>query len=322
LPEDDGDKRMTRLAQIAFGKEVMRRVTDVILPLNDCGSGPAFYCVHSVMGAATDFRHMARMLGSQQKFFGIQVPTSKRNAEFAGSIEAISRFYVEHLVKFQPSGSLILGGHSVGAVIALEMAQQLHALGRDVDLLVVFDGEIFNTKTEFSARHPLYLLKLIWNLPSWIREYLLVEFTFRSFCQTVLHKVRAAVKKAAAKLRGGGIGAGHAVEGFINLRNATPDHAAFMKVLYETQFGYVPRSYPGRILVCIAKTQPLAYLRQIAAPWRSIAPHAEIRWFAGTHTSMLRAPRGLPIAEVLKQRIAEIESSSDLAEAVARNATL
>ena len=93
LPEDDGDKRMTRLAQIAFGKEVMRRVTDVILPLNDCGSGPAFYCVHSVMGAATDFRHMARMLGSQQKFFGIQVPTSKRNAEFAGSIEAIHDWY-------------------------------------------------------------------------------------------------------------------------------------------------------------------------------------------------------------------------------------
>jgi len=323
-PVDDaeGDKRMTRLAQIAFGKEVMRRVTDVILPLNDCGTGPAFYCVHSITGAATDFRHMVRMLGSQQKFYGIQVPTSKRNAEFAGSIEAISRFYVEQLVQFQPSGSLILGGHSVGAVIALEMAQQLRALGRDVDLLVVFDGEIFNTGTEISAYHPLYALKLIWNVPGWIREYLMVEFTFKSFCQTVLHKAKAGAKKVAAKLRSGSISAGHAVEGFINLRTATPDHAAFMKVLFETQFGYVPKSYPGRALVCIARTQPLTYLRQIAGPWRFIAPHAEIVWFAGTHTSMLRAPKGLAVAEILARRFADIEQSCDNADVVGKRAAL
>jgi thioesterase domain-containing protein len=115
---------MDELARIAFGREVLRKVSDVILPLNDTGIGPAFYCVHPITGAATNFRAMAQMLGSTQKFYGIQTPTKKRNAKFASSIEAIGEFYVEHLVRFQPTGDFILGGHSVGALIALEMAQQ------------------------------------------------------------------------------------------------------------------------------------------------------------------------------------------------------
>src|SRR5579871_485247 len=137
--------RMEALINIAFKREVIRKVKDVILPLNDIGSGPPFYCVHSLGGAATEFRHMARMLGPRQKFYGIQAPTDKRNAEFGASIREMSRYYVDELMKFQPEDRFMLGGYSVGATIALEMARQLIAKGREVSLLVVFDGELFNT---------------------------------------------------------------------------------------------------------------------------------------------------------------------------------
>src|SRR6185312_17447326 len=123
--------RISQLTQAAFTSEVLRKVNDVILPLNDRGSGPAFYCVHSIAGAATDFRFMAHMLGPNQRFYGIQTPTKKRNAEFPISIESISEYYVDRLVKFQPEGSFVLGGHSVGSMVALEMAQQLCARGRE-----------------------------------------------------------------------------------------------------------------------------------------------------------------------------------------------
>jgi thioesterase domain-containing protein len=313
---------MTRLAQVAFAREALRKVIDAILPLNDVGTGPAFYCVHSVTGAATEFRHMAQMLGPEQRLYGIQVPTKKRNAEFASSIESISRYYVDRLIAFQPDGPFILGGHSVGAIIALEMAQQLRARGREVGLVVVFDGELFNTGTEIGARNPLYWLKLMRNLPSWIREFLMVEFTFGKFCRTARDKVIASCKTTVAKMFGQGLSSGHAVEGFINLDNCTPDHAAFMKVLYETQFTYVPREYTGRILICVAQTQALAYLRQVAAAWRKIAPAAEIVHVKGTHTSMMRAPRGLPVAELLRRRIAEIESSRQNAAVVPAEAAM
>src|SRR5260370_40742910 len=110
--------RLKKLANAGFAKEALRKVADVILPLNDSGVGPAFYCVHDITGIATGFRFIAEMIGPRQRFYGIQAPTKKRNAEFASSIDSISRFYVDDLIKFQPEGNFLLGGYSTGAVIS------------------------------------------------------------------------------------------------------------------------------------------------------------------------------------------------------------
>ena len=93
------EARIEKLINLAFKREVIRKVTDVILPLNDGGCDPAFYCVHAIGGVAADFRHMARMLGPEQKFYGIQTPTGKRNAEFISSIKSISQYYVDELAQ-------------------------------------------------------------------------------------------------------------------------------------------------------------------------------------------------------------------------------
>ncbi|SRR5579871_2394190 len=300
--------RMRQLAQMAFAREVTRKVVDVILPLNDTGVGPALYCVHSITGVATDFRPMAEMLGPSQNLYGIQTPSAKRNAEFPTSIEAISRYYVNRLNEFQPAGTLLLGGHSVGAVIALEMAQQLRAMGRDVGLLVVFDGELFNTGTRLSSYNPIYWVKLILNVPAWVRDFLLVEFTFLSFCKTIRLKAIALAKSINARFRGNG-SSGHAVEGFIDLSRCTPDHAAFMKTLFETQYGYYPKPYAGRVVLYVAKTQSLAHLRQVEASWQTIAPQAEIVKCKATHTSLLRSPKGDVVAQHLASVLSELDEN-------------
>src|SRR5271155_3159775 len=90
----------------------LRSSEQVILPVNDAArSGnpqiPAFYCVHSVSGAAgTDFSDLARRLDSDVRFYGIQAPPKRmEDAVFGGTIEAIADYYVEALLKFQPSGA-------------------------------------------------------------------------------------------------------------------------------------------------------------------------------------------------------------------------
>ena len=286
--------RMERLINLAFKREVIRKVTDVILPLNDVGCGPAFYCVHAIGGVATDFRHMARMLGPKQKFYGIQAPTDKRNAEFVSSIKSISQYYVDELVKFQPEGPFLLGGHSVGATIALEMSQQLIARGREVSLLVVFDGELLNTGAEISFLNPLYWLTLLCYLPGWINNVLMVKYSFQSVC-------RMLVNKAAEKLS-----SRHAVESVVNLSAFTPEHAAFMKGLYDRHLEYVPNSYSGRVLVFVAKTDGLLNYGQVKAVWRKIAPSSEIFEVNGTHVDIMQMPRGLPVARRLREKIKEL----------------
>ena len=286
--------RMEALMNSAFKREVIRKVTDVILPLNDGGFGPSFYCVHSIGGGATEFQQMARMLGPKQNFYGIQVPTNRRNAEFARSIKEMSRYYVEELVKFQPKGAFLLGGYSIGATIALEMSHQLIARGREVSLLVVFDGELFNTGAEISTLNPLYWLKLLLNTPRWIVDELVKNP--RRFVSTRL-------KFVAFKVRRENL---HAAERFINLSCFLADHAAFIKTLYDTYLEYVPERYGSRVLVFVAKTQALLRLRQVEAAWKKIAPSSEVFEISGTHGSIMEMPHGVAVAERLSEKIEEV----------------
>jgi thioesterase domain-containing protein len=297
---------MDMLANAAFGREVLRKVKNVILPLNDQGTGPSIYCIHSVTGAATDFRFLAQMLGPQQKFYGIQAPTIKRNAEFASSIESVSQYYVDALIGFQPEGAFVLAGHSVGSIIALEIAQQLRARGREVCLLVVLDGEIFNTGTEIGALNPLYWGKLFCNLPRWVRDEMAVDFSWRAFGRSIAIKSVAIRKRIVARMRGDSLSSGHAVEGFIDAAGCSADHMEFMKALYEIQFLYVPKEYPGPVTVYVAQTQPLTHLRQVKAPWRKVAPASNIVSVKGNHTTMIRPPHGIAVAEHLATQLASL----------------
>jgi thioesterase domain-containing protein len=260
---------MEDLINRAFKREVIRKVTDVIVPLNDIGSGPAFYCVHSIGGGVTEFQYLVRRLGPDQQFYGIQAPTNRRNAELGRSIKAMSRHYVSELVKFQPDGAFILGGYSVGATIALEMAQQLIAMGRDVSLLVVLDGELFNTGAELSEWNPLYWLKLLYNVPRWlVDKHRLIDGS---------------------------------IDWLVNRRNFPPDQAAFATALADSCRDYVPDHYPGRVLLFVAKTQPLLWLRQVKTCWTKIAPSSELVEVSGTHLDIIKPPRVTLIAERLRQ---------------------
>jgi len=287
---------MEVLINSAFKREVIRKVVDVILPLNDIGDGPPFYCIHAVAGVATEFQYLVRMLGPNQKFYAIQVPTVRRRADFARSIEEMSKYYVDELVKFQPEGTFLLGGYSIGATIALEMSQQLIARGREVDLLVVLDGELFNTGAEVSARSPLYWLKLLTNVPRWIVDE---RGRFAKKAATWVKSVTFKTRKKSRQKP-------HAVERFINLKGFLSEHSAFIRALFDSHTAYVPYNYPGRVLVFVAKTQPLWYLRQVKAAWTKIAPSSEVFEIGGTHLKMMKMPHVRALAEQLSKKIEEI----------------
>ena len=262
-------KRMEELIGRAMTREVIRKVTDVIVPLNDMGSGPAFYCVHSIGGSIMEFKDLVRSLGPEQRFYGIQAPTITRRAHDARSIKTMSKYYVSELVKFQPEGAFMLGGYSAGAGIALEMAQQLIAMGRDVSLLVVLDGELFKTGADIGKWNPLYWLKLLFNVPRWlVSRHWLIDGS---------------------------------IDRLVNRRNFPPDRAAFAQALAESCRDYFPRNYLGRVLLFVARTQPLLWLRQVKVCWTKIAPSCEIVEVSGTHLDILRPPRVTLVAERLRQ---------------------
>lgn len=118
---------------------------------------PAFYCVHSVSGAAgTDFLNLAQRLERTVNFYGLQAPPKlMQELDFGASIEGLADHYVNALVKFQPEGPLMIGGYCIGAIIALDMAKKLRAMGREVGPVIAIDGAPENIPV-LSAWSPRY----------------------------------------------------------------------------------------------------------------------------------------------------------------------
>ncbi|MFP2903699.1 non-ribosomal peptide synthetase [Pyxidicoccus sp. 3LFB2] len=105
------------------------------------GSAP-FFCVHPVGGNVLVYAELARLLGPDQPFYGLQARGLDGGAPPAESVEEMAAEYVKAIRSVQPSGPYRLGGWSMGGVIAYEMARQLRAEGELVALLALIDAYV------------------------------------------------------------------------------------------------------------------------------------------------------------------------------------
>ncbi len=280
-----------------------------MLPINESAmrnSGPAFYCVHSVSGAAgTDFLNLARRLERTVSFFGLQAPPKlMQDPEFGSSIEGLADHYVKALTKFQPDGPLMLGGYCIGAIIALDMAKKLRALGRQIGPVIAIDGAPENMQV-LSGWHPRYWAELARNIPRWLLHADLMRSRSLHSLMWSLSKHAIAIGKGAMGLkRTERLGGGYAIDRIMDLSLYPPEQRQFINRLFAALFSYFPEPYPGEVVVYEAKVAPLLYLPQVGRSWHQIAPRAEIVGIVGTHIGMMHDPYVAALAEDLRARVA------------------
>jgi thioesterase domain-containing protein/acyl carrier protein len=111
-----------------------------IVPIQPGGSKPRFFCVHPAGGMAHCYIPLARYLGLDQPFYGFQSRGLEGQQSPVTSIEEMAAIYIKDMKEIQPRGPYCLGGWSLGAIIAYEMAQQLTSSGEEVQALVLLDG--------------------------------------------------------------------------------------------------------------------------------------------------------------------------------------
>ncbi len=100
-----------------------------------------FFCVHPAGGDVLGFQDLARAMGPEQPFYGLQSQGRFLDPEANASIEAMAAGYVREMRALQQEGPYLLGGHSMGAAVAFEMARQLDAAGQRIGVLALMDGE-------------------------------------------------------------------------------------------------------------------------------------------------------------------------------------
>jgi phthiocerol/phenolphthiocerol synthesis type-I polyketide synthase E len=108
-------------------------------------SRPPFFCVHAEGGNVVGYRDLAKHMGKDQPFYGLQSRGLSGEPIVEHSFEELAQEYIKEIQKIQPHGPYLLGGWCLGGSIAYEMVQQLQGESEQVDLLAMIQ-----------SRHPHY----------------------------------------------------------------------------------------------------------------------------------------------------------------------
>ncbi len=137
--------------EVLFDKPTIRGLADVItrklelggggamVPLQTGGSQPPLFLIAGVGGHVFTFHKFARLLGPEYTVYGMKAIGVDGSEPPLENFEEIAARYVKEILAECPTGPYVIGGYSVGARIALAVALQLQAMGKEVPRLLVVD---------------------------------------------------------------------------------------------------------------------------------------------------------------------------------------
>jgi amino acid adenylation domain-containing protein len=262
-----------------------------LVPIHASGSRPPLYCVPGAGGNVIYLYHLARHLGPDQPFYGLQGVGFDGEAAPQTSVEEMAARYLLEIESAQPRGPYFLGGHSLGGWVAYEMAQQLLRKGREVPLVAIIDtaapvlGPARDTSSWDNARW-------IAELASRIGQLLNPDLNVSAEALRELD-ADAQFDRFKEALRGADLFPGDASSD--HLRNVLELFKAHSQVRYR-----LPRDpLPVRVALLRTETPPPGL--PFAAPswgWESVA-ETEVHIVPGEHLTALRSPHVLVLADRL-----------------------
>lgn len=110
-----------------------------VVPIKPEGKRTPFFCVHCVGGNVLNYNAFVPYLDKDQPLYGLQCKGLDGITEPFNDLQVMARNYVEEIRLIQPHGPYLLGGGSMGGLVAYEMAQQLLEMNQEVGLLVMLD---------------------------------------------------------------------------------------------------------------------------------------------------------------------------------------
>lgn len=281
----------------------LRRSLSCVVPIQPHGSKRPFFCIHAQVGVVFPYYELAFCLGEEQPFYGIQSVGIAGKAQFLTSIEEMATHYIKAVRTVQPEGPYALGGWSLGAMVALEMAQQLQQLGQSV-LLISLDGTAngnnkFITSWEMGKFTLTSAMRDIW---PYVFDYLNLTFlTAKKTSQ--IENSEHDTSKIQADSRTAQIAKA------IALRSETAEfRQASINRLFpilwantKSLINYKPQLYPGRVTLLRSQGSVGNVRRDPTLGWGNLAQGGvEIINIPGHHLNILRQPHVQTLAETLK----------------------
>jgi len=273
-----------------------------LVPLQQGGNRRPFFCIHAAGGNVLEYHDLARRLGSDQPFYGLQAQGLDGNKPPHTTIAEMASHYLKEIRDVQPEGPYLLGGRSSGGTIAFEMACQLRAAGEQVALLALLDA------------YPAGYFKLLPGSGSFGQR------AQRVYRKAQTHGQNLKQLDAAQKLE--------YVSGKLRFAPAKAKHKIYRRAykLYR-RFGrplpsvlrnieqlclaavrdYVPQVYPGRATIFLA-SDDLTAAYDVEEGWQGlVAGGLEKIRVPGNHLDIIKEPHVEVLAKELRACLDRVE---------------
>ncbi|MBD2435867.1 hypothetical protein H6G69_03510 [Nostoc sp. FACHB-110] len=117
-----------------------KELESALVKIQPQGSKQPLFFIHPIGGNVFCYKELARCLGSEQPFYGLQAPSLFGECQTYNQIEDMAAHYIAAIRTVQSQGPYYLGGWSLGSIIAFEMAQQLQQQVQQVPGLFLLDN--------------------------------------------------------------------------------------------------------------------------------------------------------------------------------------
>jgi acyl transferase domain-containing protein/thioesterase domain-containing protein len=285
----------TRESKRPAGAEA--KTWSALVPIQPNGSRLPLFCIHALGTSLLFYRQMAAHLGPDQPFYALQSPLESRAQTREPSIEELASIYLKELQTFLPQGPYLLGGASLGGLIALEMCQQLKAQGKKPRLLILFDTAVPGCDHHVPAKEQV---SRHWqNLRNQGPLYLLHGAASKSeYWRFHLHRSAQAAACFCYHLVGRSLPASL--------------HYSQVEAIHKRAMGrYTVQFYPGKITLLRAADvrETVGTRRNPTLGWETLAGGGlEIHDVPGGHISMFEEPNVRTLAETLNAVLAASDS--------------
>ena len=239
------------------------------------------FLVHQVGGNVFTFRALARELGRDQPVYGLRSLGLEGDERPLATVPEMAAHYLELVRGVQPRGPYLLGGASMGGMVAFEMAQRLIAAGEEVALLTLMDTPRIDHLPGRPQSYGEFLGAMVQGTVPLTREELAGLEPEEQLALVVGRMNEPDPELTRRLLR-------------VRLANTI------------ALFDYTPQPYPGSLLFFRA-----AERRPVDDPhpelhWPPLARDGvEILFVPGTHESMHEPPNVRAIAQRLRRRLRE-----------------
>ena len=275
-----------------------------LVPIQPRGAKPPFFCVHGGGGNVLIYRELARHLGPDYPFYGLQARGLDGSGDYLTTTEAMAESYLREIRELQPAGPYYLGGFCMGGQVAVDIAQRLVRDGQQVNLLFVIDTFNFNgVPPQFT------LMDKVGNLGLKIKFHSsnVFQLGLKSQLAYVKEKSKIALRREIERLR----------IKIIHLFKLNPHRDVvrgtqeeFIEDINDRAFlAYKPTIYPGRMTICKPRRN-YAFLRDPFNGWGGIAAGGlEVIDLPSDPGGIFTEPYVQTLAEKLREQIDQAVST-------------